>query len=83
VAGVDVESAGGGESDAALAARLPSCGAQRLRVLGPVSDALARAAHRAGITVDDTVVTPSPRVELPRWMREQSVSRTLHRHGRL
>jgi len=83
VAGVDVEIAGGDESDAALAARLPSCGAQRLRVLGPVSDALARAAHRAGITVDDTVVTPSPRVELPRWMREQSVSRTLHRHGRL
>ncbi len=45
------------ESDDALARRIGASGAQRLRVLGPVSDVLARACHAAGITVDDTAVT--------------------------
>ena len=66
-----------------FARRVGTSGAQRLRALGPISDGLARACHRAGVTVDDTAVTASARVELPRWMHEQAISRTLHRHGRV
>jgi RHH-type proline utilization regulon transcriptional repressor/proline dehydrogenase/delta 1-pyrroline-5-carboxylate dehydrogenase len=81
--GVAVEVAGADHPDDALAGRLPATGAQRLRALGPIGDVLARACHRAGITIDDTPLTPCARVELPRWMHEQSISRTLHRHGHL
>jgi RHH-type proline utilization regulon transcriptional repressor/proline dehydrogenase/delta 1-pyrroline-5-carboxylate dehydrogenase len=81
--GVDHVIAAVDESDAALAARVARTGATRLRALVPISGDLARACHHAGITVDDTAVTTSARVELPRWMREQVVSRTRHRHGRL
>src|SRR5439155_7818138 len=66
--GVQLDFAPAYEPDEELARRLASTGAQRLRVLGPVSDAVARASHDAGITVDDTAVTASSRVELPRWM---------------
>jgi RHH-type proline utilization regulon transcriptional repressor/proline dehydrogenase/delta 1-pyrroline-5-carboxylate dehydrogenase len=79
--GVDLEVASANEGDDSLALRLPTTGAQRLRVLGPISDLLARASHEAGVTVDDTMVTGSSRVELPHWTREQSISRTVHRHG--
>jgi RHH-type proline utilization regulon transcriptional repressor/proline dehydrogenase/delta 1-pyrroline-5-carboxylate dehydrogenase len=71
------------EADDLLARRITSTGADRLRAPGPISDVLARACHEAGITVDDTTFTGNPRIELPRWMREQSISRTMHRHGRL
>jgi RHH-type proline utilization regulon transcriptional repressor/proline dehydrogenase/delta 1-pyrroline-5-carboxylate dehydrogenase len=57
--------------------------ADRLRALVPISDELSSACHRAAVSIDDTPVTASARVELPRWTREQSVSRTRHRHGRL
>ena len=79
----NVEIADGREPDDTLARRLASTGAQRLRALGPISDTLAAAAHLAGITVDDTAVTSIARVELPHWVREQSISRTMHRHGRI
>jgi len=71
------------EFDDVLAARIGSSGATRLRALGPISDVLARACHAAGITIDDTAVTASSTVELARWCREQAISRTLHRHGRV
>jgi RHH-type proline utilization regulon transcriptional repressor/proline dehydrogenase/delta 1-pyrroline-5-carboxylate dehydrogenase len=83
IAGVDHDVCGAGTSDAQLAGRIGDMNADRLRALVPVSDELASACHRAGVTVDDTAVTASARVELPRWMREQSISRTRHRHGRL
>jgi len=83
IAGVDHEVCGADEPDARLAARIGSSPASRLRALVPVSDALAAACHRAGVTIDDTAVTAAARVELPRWAREQSVTRTRHRHGRL
>jgi RHH-type proline utilization regulon transcriptional repressor/proline dehydrogenase/delta 1-pyrroline-5-carboxylate dehydrogenase len=79
----EVELASGREPDDTLARRLASTGAERMRVLGPISDTLAAAAHRAGITVDDTAVTGIATVELPHWVREQSISRTMHRHGRM
>jgi RHH-type proline utilization regulon transcriptional repressor/proline dehydrogenase/delta 1-pyrroline-5-carboxylate dehydrogenase len=71
------------EDDTALAARLGSSGAARLRLLAPVGDAVLVACHHAGIAVDRTPVTHDGRVELPCWLREQSISWTLHRHGRI
>jgi RHH-type proline utilization regulon transcriptional repressor/proline dehydrogenase/delta 1-pyrroline-5-carboxylate dehydrogenase len=81
--GVDVEIIDERESDEALARRIGASDAERLRALGPVSDALARACHAAGITIDDTAVTGDSRLELPRYLREQAISRTMHRHGRV
>ncbi|HYL52227.1 MAG TPA: hypothetical protein VEZ15_09675, partial [Acidimicrobiia bacterium] len=81
--GVDVEIVDDRESDEVLARRIGATDAQRLRALRPVSDALARACHAAGITIDDTAVTTDSRLELPRYLREQAISRTMHRHGRV
>ena len=41
------------------------------------------ACHDAGVAVDRTPVTHDGRVELPCWLREQAISWTVHRHGRL
>lgn len=81
--GVDVEIVDDRESDEVLARRIGASDAQRLRALRPVSDALARACHAAGITIDDTAVTGDSRLELPRYLQEQAISRTMHRHGRV
>lgn len=71
------------ESDAELAARLGSLGVERLRLLAPESDELLAAAHAAGVAVDRQPVTDLGDVELPRWLKEQAISVTRHRHGRL
>jgi len=71
------------ESDTELAARVRATGADRLRLLGAAGDELRMACFDAGIAVDETAVTGDGRVELPCWLREQAVSRTLHRHGRV
>ena len=81
--GVTLDIAAAHEPDDSVARRLPTSGAQRLRTLGPITDTLARACHQAGITIDDTAATNVSRVELPRWMHEQTISRTVHRHGHL
>ncbi len=82
--GVAFEIAGRDEvADAELARRIGTSGADRLRALGPITDTLARACHEAGVVVDDTAVTSSSFVELARWHREQAISRTMHRHGRV
>ncbi len=81
--GVGVEIVDASEPDDVLARRLGTSGAQRLRTLGPIADVLACACHTAGITIDDTAVTTDARVELPRYMHEQAISRTTHRHGRV
>ena len=68
-----------------FAARLVGLGVDRLRLLGADGDddAVRRAAHAAGIAVDDAPPVGAAEVELPRWLREQSVTTTIHRHGRL
>jgi RHH-type proline utilization regulon transcriptional repressor/proline dehydrogenase/delta 1-pyrroline-5-carboxylate dehydrogenase len=71
------------EPDDALIAHVNRAGARRLRALAPVTDVVARACHAANIPIDDTPVTGHGRVELPRWLREQALSRTVHRHGRV
>ena len=42
-----------------------------------------RAAHVLGVAVDDAPPVGAPEIELPRWLHEQSVTTTIHRHGRL
>ena len=71
------------ETDDALAARIARTGATRLRALVPIDDTLARACHAANIAVDDTPATGHGLVELARWTREQAISSTRHRHGRV
>jgi RHH-type proline utilization regulon transcriptional repressor/proline dehydrogenase/delta 1-pyrroline-5-carboxylate dehydrogenase len=53
----------------------------KLRVLGTAPADLRRWAHERGITVDDNPLCGHGRVELLRWVREQSVSETRHRYG--
>ncbi len=58
-------------------------GESRLRILAPATDELLLLAHQAGITVDTAPVTGSGRLELTHWLKEQAISRTMHRYGRL
>jgi RHH-type proline utilization regulon transcriptional repressor/proline dehydrogenase/delta 1-pyrroline-5-carboxylate dehydrogenase len=70
------------EDQGALIERLATTTATRLRVLGePLDDGARRAAHRAWIDVMDDPPVAEGRVELRRWVREQSISRTRHRYG--
>jgi RHH-type transcriptional regulator, proline utilization regulon repressor / proline dehydrogenase / delta 1-pyrroline-5-carboxylate dehydrogenase len=74
------------EPAAALAARLVTIGADRIRLLGDDPDpdfAVRAAANTAGVSVDDSAPVGAPEIELPRWLHEQSVTITAHRHGRL
>ena len=61
----------------------PRLDVDRLRVPHGASDDVLRAAHAAGVVVDDQPITGDGRVELLRWVREQAISRTLHRFGNL
>ncbi len=69
------------ESEPDLAARLGSLGVVRLRALTDVGDQLAAACHRLDVAVDRSPVSADGSIELPRWLREQAISRTLHRYG--
>lgn len=75
------------ETAVALAARLTSLGVDRLRIVGTDADTpdhdLRRAAHANGTPVDTSDPVGAAGIELPRWLREQSVTITRHRHGRL
>jgi RHH-type proline utilization regulon transcriptional repressor/proline dehydrogenase/delta 1-pyrroline-5-carboxylate dehydrogenase len=67
----------------ALAGRLGSMGLDKVRVLGDVPAVLRQAAAACAIPVDDAPVVAEGRIELLRWVREQSVSRTRHRYGNI
>jgi RHH-type proline utilization regulon transcriptional repressor/proline dehydrogenase/delta 1-pyrroline-5-carboxylate dehydrogenase len=56
-------------------------GVTKVRLLGHPSPEVYAAVHGAGVTVDDNPVVDRGRIELPRWTREQAVSRTRHRYG--
>jgi RHH-type proline utilization regulon transcriptional repressor/proline dehydrogenase/delta 1-pyrroline-5-carboxylate dehydrogenase len=58
-----------------------SRGVDKLRLLGPLDDGIRRAAYQTGLWVDDIPVAADPRQELLRWVREQAVSESRHRHG--
>jgi RHH-type proline utilization regulon transcriptional repressor/proline dehydrogenase/delta 1-pyrroline-5-carboxylate dehydrogenase len=70
------------EPDDAFAASLVEHPVDRVRVLGTASTMVRTAAQRAAIAVDDAPPVGAACIELPRWLREQSISMTRHRHGR-
>ncbi|MDA8062182.1 MAG: bifunctional proline dehydrogenase/L-glutamate gamma-semialdehyde dehydrogenase [Actinomycetota bacterium] len=55
--------------------------ADKLRFLAPPTDALRLAAIDSGLWVDDLPAVGHPGLEALRWVREQAVSETRHRHG--
>lgn len=71
------------ESSEQFAVRLPALGVERVRVLGEVTDALRDAANEQHIHLAADPVTRDGRVELLHYLREQVVTRTLHRYGNL
>jgi RHH-type proline utilization regulon transcriptional repressor/proline dehydrogenase/delta 1-pyrroline-5-carboxylate dehydrogenase len=72
---VEVESA---ESFAARTAREPGA---RIRLPGAPEPEVLAAAAAHGVTVLDEPICSHGRIELVRWLREQSLSRSLHRYG--
>ncbi|MBX3012013.1 MAG: proline dehydrogenase family protein [Caldilineaceae bacterium] len=72
------------EDEAGLAGRLTTTLAyDRLRVLGPLTHELRRAAHTAGVAMIDAPVLANGRLELRWYLREQALSQTMHRYGNL
>ena len=69
-----------GSLDDAVAA-LDAGDYDRVRILGEPEPAFLRAVHEAGVSVIVEPVAPVGAVEVPRWLREQSVSWSWHRHG--
>ena len=61
----------------------PRLDVDRLRLPNGAATDVLRAAHGAGVVVDDQPITGDGRVEVLRWVREQAISRTLHRFGNL
>ena len=82
VAGVRlVESSAEEQSDDEFAARTP--GVDRVRLLTGLDAESRGVLHRANVPIDERPPVSDGFVELYRWVREQSVSRSMHRHGRL
>ena len=71
------------EDEAALIARIGGVSADKLRLIGAADDQLRLAVHDTGLWLDDTPVVAHPARELLRWVREQAVSETRHRHGNI
>ena len=73
------------ENDAFFAGRLASLSSQfeRLRTIEPVSDEITSAAHAADFDWIEAPLTANGRAELRFWLREQAVSRALHRYGQI
>jgi hypothetical protein len=71
------------ETDAQVSARLVKRRPDKVRVLGQVSDDLRLAVLDAGIWLDDIPLSTDPLAEALRWVREQTVTETMHRHGDL
>ena len=55
----------------------------RVRVVGTITDEQRRVLRRAGPDLDETPPIPVAEIELRHWVREQAISWTRHRHGRL
>lgn len=86
VAGVDIAvSSTQDETDVDFAERIAagSDRPDRVRLLTAMSDDGRRILHAADIVVDLDPPVSDPKIELQHWVREQAISRTRHRHGRL
>ncbi|MCC6623158.1 MAG: proline dehydrogenase family protein [Deltaproteobacteria bacterium] len=66
-----------------LASRLPGLGVRRARLLGAVEPEVVRACHAAHVFPERAAVVSSGRVELLRYLEEQTVSHDYHRFGNL
>ncbi len=73
------------ESDTAFAKRLPQLAKQAefLRTIATPSDEILHAAYEADLNWIQAPISIQGRIELTRWLREQSVSETRHRYGNL
>ena len=60
-----------------------AAGSDRVRVIGAVGDDIRRSLRAGGFDLDDAPPVADAPSELRHWVREQSISRTRHRHGRL
>src|ERR671918_476276 len=70
------------EADAGFVERRAHPGdAERVRVWEPISTAARAAANATGVTLVDAPVLASGRLELRWYLREQTISRVLHRYG--
>jgi RHH-type proline utilization regulon transcriptional repressor/proline dehydrogenase/delta 1-pyrroline-5-carboxylate dehydrogenase len=70
------------ETEAGFVKRLAyPADAERVRVWGPISIAARAAANGAGLPVIDAPVLANGRLELRWYLKEQTVSRVLHRYG--
>ncbi|HUG38357.1 MAG TPA: hypothetical protein VML54_15470, partial [Candidatus Limnocylindrales bacterium] len=70
------------ESAAELTERLGAAGGpERLRVWRSLPLTVRAAANRAGVAVIDAPVLATGRLELRWYLREQTISRELHRYG--
>ena len=69
-------------TDEELASELRSA-VDRLRLLTSCSEVLLRACHGLDVAVDRSPVSRHGRIELTRWLRQQAISETAHRYGRL
>jgi RHH-type proline utilization regulon transcriptional repressor/proline dehydrogenase/delta 1-pyrroline-5-carboxylate dehydrogenase len=73
----------GDEPDDDFLQRVLTLGLDRVRALGEVSYRLRQEAAGRLIHIADDPVTANGRIELRHYLREQSVSRSLHRFGNL
>ena len=71
------------ESEDALLKRVGGLGVERLRLLTEATEVLRAGCSAHGVEIDVEPVSVSGRRELRRWVREQAISRTAHRHGRV
>jgi RHH-type transcriptional regulator, proline utilization regulon repressor / proline dehydrogenase / delta 1-pyrroline-5-carboxylate dehydrogenase len=71
------------ETEDELATRVGSEGQVVVRALGPVGTRLRGACEEAGVRIVAASPVMSGEIELGRLLREQAVSRTLHRYGRV
>lgn len=86
VSGVRLDiSAANDETDIAFAERFAASRNRpdRVRLLTALSDDARRVLHGADVAIDVDQPVTEPMIELNRWVREQAISRTRHRHGRL
>ncbi|MFN8023505.1 MAG: bifunctional proline dehydrogenase/L-glutamate gamma-semialdehyde dehydrogenase [Acidimicrobiales bacterium] len=56
---------------------------ERVRVIGTLDDEARRSILALGLALIDDAPVADGAIELRRWVREQAISRTRHRHGRL
>ncbi len=64
-------------------ARPDTAGLDRVRVIGSLTDEQFAACRALEVEVDLVQPVADAMVELRRWVREQAISHTRHRHGRL